>query len=122
MSSRCRAVLLILVLCSLWASVRLVGSESTMTTDETLWQGRSANFYLAVAKGQYEHTYQMAHPGVPVMLAGGLGVLVTAPSTSPMMGSMCGTWPIPLPALGRLVVIHIASLWPSDSSRSSFRR
>ena len=79
LNKRFRAALIVALLVGLWFGVRISNVDSTMTTDESLWHGRSANFYLALARGEYQHTYQMAHPGVPVMWAGGLGVLATCP-------------------------------------------
>lgn len=79
MSKRVRLALVIFAMSALWFGIRISNANSTMTTDESLWHGRSANFYLALVKGEYQHTYQMAHPGVPVMWSGGLGVLATCP-------------------------------------------
>ncbi len=79
MGKRVQLALAVLALSALWFGVRVSNADSTMTTDETLWYGRSADFYLALVKGEYDQTYRMAHPGVPVMWAGGLGVLATCP-------------------------------------------
>ncbi|MEA3334814.1 MAG: glycosyltransferase family 39 protein [Chloroflexota bacterium] len=49
------------------------------TPDEHLWLARSANFYQAIADGQYENTFQREHPGVTVMWAGTLGFLQGLP-------------------------------------------
>jgi hypothetical protein len=41
-----------------------------VTPDEPLWLSRSANFYYALAHGDWASTYQMGHPGVTLMWAG----------------------------------------------------
>lgn len=41
-----------------------------VTDDERLWLARSANFYQALASGNFAATYQREHPGVTVMWAG----------------------------------------------------
>jgi hypothetical protein len=68
------------LLALLYVIPRLAGLESYVTTDEPFWLGRSANFYRALVSGEFEHTYQMAHPGVLTMWAGTLGYLVALPS------------------------------------------
>lgn len=63
----------------LYLLARLVNLDAAVTTDEPFWLGRSANFYRAISTGEYEHTYQMAHPGVMTMWAGTLAYMVTFP-------------------------------------------
>lgn len=64
----------------LYLAPRLYGLGDYVTTDEPFWLGRSANFYRALQSGEYEFTYQMAHPGVLTMWAGMVGYLVAFPS------------------------------------------
>src|SRR5687767_11036859 len=41
--------------------------DALVTPDEPLWVARSANFYQALSSGDFEDTYQAAHPGVVTM-------------------------------------------------------
>ena len=41
-------------------------------TDETKWGFRSANFTLALHRGDYELTFQRSHPGVTTICGPGL--------------------------------------------------
>lgn len=59
--------------------VRLLDIDRLVTTDEPFWLGRSANFYRALVKGDLEHTYQMAHPGVMTMWTGALAYALHFP-------------------------------------------
>ncbi|MDQ3524913.1 MAG: glycosyltransferase family 39 protein [Chloroflexota bacterium] len=63
----------------LYLAPRVIGLDQLVTVDERFWLGRSANFYSALANGDFEDTYQHAHPGVTVMWAGTLGFLTTYP-------------------------------------------
>lgn len=67
-----------MILC-LYVGVRLIEIDRLVTTDEPFWLGRSGNFYRALATGDLEHTYQMAHPGVMTMWAGTLAYLIHFP-------------------------------------------
>ena len=69
-SRRFTAILLIVALSALFFSVRIDSTETLVTNDEPFWLGRSANFSRAIGQWDPEDTYQMAHPGVPVMWAG----------------------------------------------------
>lgn len=71
-SRRVSVLLLILALSALFVSVRVQNTESLVTNDEPFWLGRSANFARAIMQWDPEDTYQMAHPGVPVMWAGAI--------------------------------------------------
>lgn len=62
--------LLLAMTVALYLGVRLLDIDQLVTTDEPFWLGRSGNFYRALASGEFEHTYQMAHPGVMTMWAG----------------------------------------------------
>ncbi|MGD8634100.1 MAG: glycosyltransferase family 39 protein, partial [Anaerolineales bacterium] len=48
-------------------------------TDETKWAFRSANFSLALHRGEYAETFQRSHPGVSTMWAGWLGMQIDMP-------------------------------------------
>lgn len=67
-----RVQLLMAVTVLLFLGVRLLDLDRLVTTDEPFWLGRSANFYHALSTGEFEHTYQMAHPGVMTMWAGAI--------------------------------------------------
>lgn len=71
--------LLLVVTIVLYLSVRLLDLNQLVTTDEPFWLGRSANFYRALATGEFEYTYQMAHPGVMTMWAGALAFFIQFP-------------------------------------------
>jgi len=49
------------------------------TADENAWLTRSANFYRALAQGNWQGTFQRHHPGVTVTWAGLFGFLTTYP-------------------------------------------
>ena len=57
-------------LLALFLALRLPGLGRFVTTDEALWLRRSANFYLAVSKQDWEDTFQSEHPGVVAQWAG----------------------------------------------------
>ncbi len=50
-----------------------------VTIDESKWLVRSANFYNAIAGGDYAEAFQHGHPGVMVMYAGMAGYLWAFP-------------------------------------------
>jgi 4-amino-4-deoxy-L-arabinose transferase-like glycosyltransferase len=54
---------------------RVLKLDHFVTPDENLWLARSANFYLGIARSNFEMTYQRQHPGVTVMWAGTAGFL-----------------------------------------------
>jgi 4-amino-4-deoxy-L-arabinose transferase-like glycosyltransferase len=58
---------------------RVLDLDQYITTDETLWLYRSANFYYALGQREFEHTYQDKHPGVTIMWAGALGFIFDYP-------------------------------------------
>ena len=58
---------------------RTLDLDQYVTTDETLWLQRSANFYYALGQREFEQTYQEVHPGVSIMWAGALGFQVKYP-------------------------------------------
>jgi len=50
------------------------------TPDEYFWLTRSANFLTALTQGDFASTFQIEHPGVPVMWVGAAGLLVDYPA------------------------------------------
>ncbi len=54
---------------------RVLALATVVTIDERKWLARAANFYQALAQGNWEATFQREHPGVTVMWAGMLGLL-----------------------------------------------
>jgi hypothetical protein len=46
-----------------------------VTADEPLWLARSANFTIALLRGDFINTYQKEHPGVTILWAGAGGLL-----------------------------------------------
>ncbi len=72
-------LLIVLMVSALYAGVRMHNSESLVTNDEPFWLGRSANFARAISQWEPEDTYQMVHPGVPVMWAGAVAYWLNAP-------------------------------------------
>ncbi len=75
-----RARLLALLLVLLILAPRLPRLGQFVTPDERKWLARSANFYYALAHGDFANTFQREHPGVTVMWAGTLGFLARYPS------------------------------------------
>src|SRR5699024_4186204 len=71
-SRRSMALLLILALSALFFLLRIQNTDSLVTNDEPFWLGRSANFVRAIEQWDPADTYQMAHPGVPVMWTGAI--------------------------------------------------
>lgn len=63
----------------LYGGVRLLNLNAVVTTDEPFWLGRSGNFFRAIVVGDYEQTYQMAHPGVMTMWAGSIAYAIVFP-------------------------------------------
>ena len=69
---------------------RLRDLDALVTPDEPLWVARSANFYQALASGDFEQTYQAAHPGVVTMWLGTLAYWLTDPDLPDRMGGQIG--------------------------------
>ncbi len=59
---------------------RNFGLNRYATADENAWLTRSANFYRALARGDWADTFQRHHPGVTLTWAGTLGFLTTYPA------------------------------------------
>lgn len=66
------AIVALLALAILYFVVRILNTETLITNDEPFWLGRSANYFRAIVQWEPEYTYQMAHPGVPVMWMGAI--------------------------------------------------
>jgi hypothetical protein len=64
----------LLVLLALWLP-RGLGLDRFVTVDEPKWLVRSANFYNALAHGDFKDTFQREHPGVTITWAGTAGFL-----------------------------------------------
>jgi len=60
----------LLAIVTLFLAVRLPGLGRFVTTDEALWFLRSANFCLAVERGDWAATFQSEHPGAVTLWAG----------------------------------------------------
>jgi hypothetical protein len=58
-----------------FALPRGLALDRLVTPDEVTWLTASSNFYLALARGDFAHTYQLEHPGVTTMWAGSAGFL-----------------------------------------------
>ena len=65
--------------------------DALVTPDEPLWVARSANFYQALSSGDYEDTYQAAHPGVVTMWLGTLAYWLADPDLPERMGRQIET-------------------------------
>lgn len=66
---------MLVVILACYLTPRLTDLNREVTADEPLWLGRSANFYEALAHGDFSNTYQAAHPGVTTMWAGTAGFI-----------------------------------------------
>jgi hypothetical protein len=58
-----------------------------VTVDEPTWLIRSANFYQALAAGDWKDTFQREHPGVTIMWAGTFGFLLRFPDYARLVDS-----------------------------------
>lgn len=59
---------------------RTLDLDRTVTVDEPVFLGMSANFYDALAHGRFADTNQFLYPGVPIMWAGTAGFLAALPN------------------------------------------
>ncbi len=106
-----------LLVMAVYLGIRLLDLDRMVTIDETLWIARSANFLNAVLQGDWDLTYQMAHPGVMTMWAGALCFAVVLPefvflypeqvSTALIHGSLRDVGADPLQTL---IALRIAKL------------
>ncbi len=71
-------LVIVLLFLAAWLP-RVLALDAFVTTDEPLWLFRSANFYQAISRGDFAHTFQKEHPGVTVTWAGTLGFLQLLP-------------------------------------------
>ncbi len=69
---------LAIVICGAWF-LRSKDLEQFKITDETKWGFRSANFTLALHRGEYDHTFQRSHPGTTTMWVGSIGMSFSIP-------------------------------------------
>ena len=72
------SVVIFLLFLAVWLP-RVLDLDAFVTPDERLWLYRSANFYQAISRGDFAHTFQKEHPGVTVTWAGTLGFLQLLP-------------------------------------------
>ncbi|HYN88639.1 MAG TPA: glycosyltransferase family 39 protein, partial [Ardenticatenaceae bacterium] len=68
------SLLLVVLAAAIWLP-RGLALDRFVTTDEPRWLVRSANFYQALAHGDFVHTFQRHHPGVVTMWLGMGGYL-----------------------------------------------
>ena len=71
-------LVVLLLFLAVWVP-RVLALDAFVTPDERLWLFRSANFYQAISRGDFAHTFQQEHPGVTVTWAGTLGFLQLLP-------------------------------------------
>ena len=77
-----RSILIFLaLLLALWLP-RGFALDRFVTVDEPKWLLRSANFYNALAHGNFKDTFQKEHPGVTITWAGSAGFLWRFPGYS----------------------------------------
>jgi hypothetical protein len=72
--------LLLLIVAGLYVWPRTLGIDRAVTIDEPVFLSISANFYDAVAHGDFAETSQFVYPAVPIMWAGTVGFLVELPN------------------------------------------
>jgi len=101
---------------------RMGSLGSFVTADEPTWGKRSANFYYALANGEYGDTLQTGHPGVVTMWAGAAAYALKFPEYSqigrPWIGDVkllqdfqkYGINPMDILAIGRLFVVMLTIL------------
>lgn len=72
----------VLLLLAAWP--RLAGLGRFVTWDEPAWIYRTLRFWQAVADGRWEDTLVAAHPGIPTVWLGGLGLAL---DSAPLAGA-----------------------------------
>jgi hypothetical protein len=117
-------LILVLLFLAAWLP-RAVALERFVTIDERKWLARSANFYQAVTHGEWGDTFQREHPGVTVMWAGTLALLLHYPTYAQeapgqfawereyfeaWLGENTSFTPLELLAAGRRVIVFVISL------------
>jgi hypothetical protein len=79
--ARRSALLLALVVATVfYVWPRTLGIDRVVTVDEPVFLGISANFYNAVAHGDFAKTSQFLYPAVTIMWAGMLGFMAESPN------------------------------------------
>ena len=101
-------LVVLLLFLAVWVP-RVPALNAFVTPDERLWLFRSANFYQAISRGDFAHTFQREHPGVTVTWAGTLGFSSFYPA---MPKKLPGNW------LGNELEPWLASI--ARSSRCSY--
>lgn len=117
-------LILLLLFLAAWLP-RAIPLERFVTIDERKWLARSANFYQAITHSDWPHTFQREHPGVTVMWAGTLALLLRYP-TYPLEAPGQFAWereyfeawlaenttftPLELLAAGRRIIVILISL------------
>ena len=71
-------LVVLLLFLAVWIP-RVPALDAFVTPDESAWLRRSANFYQAISRGDFAHTFQREHPGVTVTWVGTLGFLQLLP-------------------------------------------
>ena len=71
-------LVVLLLFLAVWLP-RVPALDAFVTPDESAWLRRSANFYQAISRGDFAHTFQREHPGVTVTWVGTLGFLQLLP-------------------------------------------
>lgn len=69
----------IALLTILYVLVRMININTSVTVDEPVFLGISANFATALAKTDFASTAQFLYPAVPVMWCGVVGFIIAAP-------------------------------------------
>ena len=74
-----RTALIIFAVAAVYFGPRLIGIDRLLGTDEADWLGGAGDFYSGLVHGHPEQTYQLPHPGVPVLWAGVIAYLIQVP-------------------------------------------
>lgn len=75
-----RAVCITLIVLVVYLGPRILDIERMLNTDEADWLGGSGDFYSGLVHGNLKQTYQLPHPGVPVLWAGVIAYLIQVPN------------------------------------------
>lgn len=70
---------LVVCLAVVYVVLRLVNIDTSISVDEPVFLGISANFYTALARGDFARTAQFLYPAVPIMWSGTIGFLLGLP-------------------------------------------
>lgn len=77
--STARTLLIVVALLVIYLLPRLQGIDRMVQTDEADWLGGAANVYAGLTDGDLGATYQLPHPGAPVLWAGVVAFIVQVP-------------------------------------------